>query len=96
MTWFVVFAISVFGLWFWREYRIQQRDLESASSPQRAGERFIGQVLELPDGLTNGSGHVELGRRRWALRGPDVPSGGKVRITGVDGQVLIVDRLPSR
>jgi membrane protein implicated in regulation of membrane protease activity len=25
-----------------------------------------------------------------------VPAGGKVRITGVDGRVLIVDRLPSR
>ena len=96
MTWFVVFAITVFGLWFWREYRIQQRDLDSASSPHRAGERYIGQVLDLPKGMTNGAGHAVLGRRKWLLRGPDVPAGGKVRITGVDGQVLIVDRLPTR
>lgn len=96
MTWFVVFAISAFGLWYWREYRIQQRDLESASSPQRTGERYIGQVIELPEGMANGSGRIRLGNRKWTLRGPDVPSGGKVRITGVDGQVLIVDRMPSR
>lgn len=96
MAWFVVFAISVFGLWFWREYRIQQRDLESASSPHRMGERFIGQVVTVPKGILNGSGRVKLGSRQWSLRGPDIPAGGKARITGVDGRVLIVDRMPGR
>jgi membrane protein implicated in regulation of membrane protease activity len=38
---------------------------------------------------------VKLGNRRWALRGPNVPAGSRVRVTGVDGAVLIVDRLPS-
>jgi membrane protein implicated in regulation of membrane protease activity len=96
MAWFVVFAISVFGLWFWREYRVQQRDLESPSSPHRAGERFIGQIVTVPQGILNGSGQVKLGARKWSLRGPDIPAGGKARITGVDGRVLIVDRVPAR
>jgi hypothetical protein len=30
------------------------------------------------------------------VRGPDIPAGGKARITGVDGRVLIVDRMTSR
>ena len=96
MTWFIVFALSVFALWFWREYRVQQRDLESASSPQRTGERYIGRVVTVPGGIENGSGRVELGRTQWPLRGPDVPAGAKVRITGVDGRVLIVDRMSAR
>jgi membrane protein implicated in regulation of membrane protease activity len=96
MTWFVVFAVTVFGLYFWREYRVQQRDLQSASAPQRTGERYIGQIVTVPDGITDGSGRIELGRRRWALRGPDVPAGSHVRITGVDGTVLIVDRASAR
>jgi membrane protein implicated in regulation of membrane protease activity len=93
MTWFVVFACSVFALYFWREHRVQQQDLQSASSPQRSGERYIGQVLTLPDGMRNGAGKVKLGNRRWSLRGPTVPAGSRVRVTGVDGTVLIVDRL---
>lgn len=93
MTWFVVFACSVFGLYFWREYRVQQQDLQSASSPLRSGERYIGQVLTLPDGMRDGAGKVKLGNRRWKLRGPTVPAGSRVRVTGVDGSVLIVDRL---
>ena len=50
MTWFVVFAFSAFGVWYWRHYTVQQRDLESSSSPQRMGERFIGQVVTVPKG----------------------------------------------
>lgn len=96
MTWFIVFAVSVFALWFWRDYRVQQRDLESASSPHRTGERYIGQVVTVPQGIENGSGRIKLGTRQWSLRGPDVPAGGKVRITGIDGRVLIVDRMSAR
>ena len=94
MAWFVLFAAAVFGFWFWREHKIQQQDLQSATSPHRTGERYIGQVLTLNEGLPEGSGHVKLGNRRWRLRGPQVPAGARVRITGVDGTVLIVDRLP--
>jgi membrane protein implicated in regulation of membrane protease activity len=94
MAWFVVFAITVFGLWFWREYRVQRREMESPMAPHRAGERFIGQVVTLPDGISDGSGRVKLGVRQWHLRGPNVPAGARVRVTGVDGSILIVDRLP--
>jgi membrane protein implicated in regulation of membrane protease activity len=94
MAWFLLFAGTVFGLYFWREYRVQQQDQQSASSPLRTGERYIGQVIVLTDALREGSGHVRLGERRWQLRGPDVPAGTRVRVTGVDGVVLIVDRLP--
>jgi membrane protein implicated in regulation of membrane protease activity len=94
MVWFVLFASTVLALYFWREYRVQQLDLQRASSPQRAGERYIGQVLVLSDGLRDGVGRVKLGNRRWNLRGPNIPAGSRVRVTGVDGSILIVDRLP--
>jgi membrane protein implicated in regulation of membrane protease activity len=94
MAWFVVFACTVFGLYFWREHRVQQQDVQSASSPHRSGERYIGQVLTLSDGMRDGTGKVKLGNRRWRLRGPTVPAGTRVRVMGVDGTVLIVDRLP--
>lgn len=95
MVWFVAFAITVFGLYFWREYRVQQRDQQSASAPHRVGERYIGQVVTVPQGISDGAGRVKLGVRQWSLRGPDVPAGSRVRVTGVDGSILIVDRIPS-
>ncbi len=95
MAWFVVFALLVFGIYFWREYRVQQRELESPTAPHRIGERYIGQVLTVPDGIRDGAAQVKLGSRQWSLRGPNLPAGSRVRVTGVDGSVLIVDRLPS-
>jgi membrane protein implicated in regulation of membrane protease activity len=95
MTLFLVFAGSVFAAYFWYHYRVQQRDLQSASSPLRTGERYIGQVVTVPSGIAEGSGKIKLGPRHWTLRGPNVPAGAKVRVTGVDGTILIVDRLPS-
>lgn len=94
MAWFVLFASTVLALYFWREYRIQQRDLQSSSAPQRGGQRYIGQVLTLSGAIQEGEGRAKLGGRRWNIRGPDTPAGAKVRVTGVDGTVLIVDRLP--
>jgi len=64
MSWFVIFACTVFGLYFWREHRVQQQDLRSASSPQRTGERYIGQVLTLSEGLRD----VEPARSQRARR----------------------------
>ena len=95
MVWFVVFAVTVFGLYFWREHRIQQREIESPSSPLRSGERFIGQVVTLEHAIRGGSARVRLGERNWQIRGPDLPAGSRVRITGVDGTILLVDRLPA-
>jgi membrane protein implicated in regulation of membrane protease activity len=95
MGWFLIFAATAFGLWFWREYRVQQRELQSASAPHRAGQRYIGQVLTLTESINDGLGKAKLGNRQWALRGPNAPAGTRVRVTGVDGVVLIVDRLPA-
>ena len=50
MGWFLIFAASVFALYFWREYKVQQRDMQSAQAPHRTGERQIGQVMTLTDG----------------------------------------------
>ena len=94
MYWFALFASTVLGLYFWREYRVQQRELQSSTAPHRVGQRYIGQVLTLTGAIREGEGRAKLGGRRWSIRGPDVPAGAKVRVTGVDGTVLIVDRMP--
>ena len=47
---------TVFGLYFWREHRIQQQDLQSATPRSACGERYIGQVLTLNDGISGRCG----------------------------------------
>ena len=93
MVWFLIFAATVFALYFWRQYMAKQRELNSPLASHRSGHSHIGQVVVLEQGLQNGSGRIRLGNREWAIRGPNLPAGAKARVTGVDGTVLLVDRV---
>ncbi|PZN33361.1 MAG: hypothetical protein DIU71_05265 [Proteobacteria bacterium] len=93
MKWFLIFAGTVFGLYFWRRYRERQAELNSPLASHRLGHSHIGQIVVLERPLENGVGTVRLGNREWAVRGPNLPAGAKVRVTGVDGTVLLLDRV---
>lgn len=93
MTWFLIFAAVVFALYFWRQYRARQRELNSPLASHRSGHSHIGVVVVLEQGLENGSGRIRLGNREWTVRGPNLPAGAKARVTGVDGTILLVDRV---
>jgi membrane protein implicated in regulation of membrane protease activity len=93
MSWFVIFAACVFGFHFWRRYRERQMELNSPLAEHRLGVRHIGEVVVLERALSGGTGKVRLGNREWTIRGPNLPAGSKVRVIGVDGTVLLVDRV---
>jgi membrane protein implicated in regulation of membrane protease activity len=95
MIWFVSFALTVFGLYFWMQYRSRQRELARPTAEHRLGLRHIGEALTLQAPIHNGSGRVRLGNREWEVRGPNLPAGVRVRVTGVDGTVLLVARTAS-
>jgi len=92
MIWFVIFATAVFAWYFWREYRKRQDELNSPLAEHRSGMRYIGQSLVLEQPIENNSGHIFLGKRQWEVRGPNLPIGSRVRVTGVDGSILLVGR----
>lgn len=93
MIWFVLFACSVFALYFWRRHIERQKELNSPLAGHRSGHSHIGQVVTLEYGLQNGAGKIRLGNRDWPVRGPNLPPGSKARVTGVDGSILLVDRV---
>lgn len=92
MTWFLIFAASVFALYFWLQHRAEQRDMRRPLAEHRSGMRHIGTALELESPIHNGIGKVRLGNRDWSVRGPNLPAGTKVRVTGVQDATLMVDR----
>lgn len=93
MVWFLIFAATVFSLYFWREYVRKQKELNSPLASHRLGHAHIGRVVVLEKGLQNGAGRIRLGAREWPVRGPNLPAGAKARVTGVDGTILLVDRV---
>jgi inner membrane protein len=95
MTWlsFSIFAGIAFAWYFWREHRKRQAELNSPLAEHRQGMRYIGQSLVLEQPIQNNSGRIFLGKREWQVRGPNLPIGSRVRVMGVDGSILLVDRM---
>jgi membrane protein implicated in regulation of membrane protease activity len=58
---------------------------------QRAAA-LVGRTTVLADAIVNGDGRVRIDDTTWRVTGPDLPSGTRVRIAGVDGPVLSVVR----
>jgi membrane protein implicated in regulation of membrane protease activity len=57
---------------------------------QRA-KALIGRVAALDQPIIDGDGKVRFDDAIWTAKGPDLPAGTKVRVTGVDGKVLFVE-----
>jgi inner membrane protein len=58
----------------------------------RRGLRYVGQVHTLGQAIVDGGGRLKLGDGTWKVLGPDLPAGTRVRIVGVDGIALRVER----
>lgn len=57
----------------------------------RRGENLVGQVVEVEQAISGGSGRVRVGDSTWKARGADAKKGVKVRVVGIDSGVLSVE-----
>ena len=71
---------------------LRDRPIES-SDPlmNRRGERQIGQTALVVEAIEHGSGRVKLGDSEWIARGPNVAAGERVRVSGSEGAILLVE-----
>ncbi|MXP26561.1 NfeD family protein [Altererythrobacter indicus] len=56
-------------------------------------QRMAGKMVEVTQAIENGEGRVRLGDSEWLASGPDAAVGTKMRITGANGTVLLVEPL---
>lgn len=55
------------------------------------GSRLIGEPAIVTQAIDGGSGRIKYGDSEWIARGPDAGVGARVRITGSDGAILLVE-----
>jgi membrane protein implicated in regulation of membrane protease activity len=58
----------------------------------RRGEQYVGRVFTLDEAVVNGTGKIRVDDTTWKIRGDDCAAGARVRVTGVDGTVLLIER----
>lgn len=57
----------------------------------RREQQLIGQTSTLEEPIRDGHGRIRLGDTLWLVRGPDLPSGARVRVVAADGGTLRVE-----
>ncbi len=95
MPWqIVIFAVlaivAVFsGRRFLRDHPIDSPD----PLMNQRGARLVGETAVVTEAFAGGTGRIHYGDSEWLARGPDIAAGMRVRITGSDGAVLLVEPL---
>ncbi|OZA93312.1 NfeD family protein [Altererythrobacter sp. H2] len=90
----IVFAVSAFIAVFAGRRLIKDHPVHEADPKMnRRGLRMAGETAVVVEALEGGSGRVRHGDSEWLARGADLPVGTRVRITGSDGSVLLVEPL---
>jgi membrane protein implicated in regulation of membrane protease activity len=54
------------------------------------GSQYVGRTVTVEVAISNGRGKVRVGDTMWTAEGPDTPVGTRVKVTGVNGTVLVV------
>lgn len=57
----------------------------------KRGGRLVGETAVVTQAFDGGTGRVKHGDSEWLARGPDVAVGERVRITGSEGALLLVE-----
>ncbi len=88
----IIFAVlSVISLIMYKQYQKHNPVVIDEPALNRRGEQYVGRVLTLDAPIVNGVGKVNIDDSTWKIRGEDIVEGTKVRVTAVDGTILMVE-----
>ncbi len=88
----VLFAItSIVSVLAWRKYREIRPIISDQPNLNRRGHQYIGRIFSLVDPIVNGVGKVTVDDSTWRVKGPDLPAGTHIKVTGVDGVIFKVE-----
>jgi len=88
----IAIFIPLMGLFLWGGLRLRKLWLRRGAKERLnvGAERYVGRRARVAEAIVNGQGSVALGDSVWPARGPDLPAGADVTVTGFDGIVLTV------
>lgn len=89
--WIIFAGISVGSIVLSRLFLRKHPGVEDNITLNQRGVQYIGRQFTLTDAIQNGRGKIHVDDTQWAVEGPDLDAGAVVRVTGVDGTLLIVE-----
>lgn len=88
----VLFAVISVATVFWVRRFANAQDVASEDKDlNQRGAQYLGRVVVVEDDISGGRGRVRVGDTLWMAMGADAPKGSRVRITGANGTVFLVE-----
>ena len=84
-------SISLILVYSARRYLNYKPIVSSDPLLNHRGGRMVGETALVVQPIESGSGRVRVGDSEWIARGPDTAAGERVRISGNDGAILLVE-----
>ena len=85
-------AVSVASVGLWHGFLKKHPTVTDQPTLNRRGSQYIGRTFTLTDPIVNGRGRIRVDDTGWQVAGAaDLPAGGQVRVTGVQGTLLLVE-----
>lgn len=90
----VIFAVLAIVSVFTGKRYLAANPIESADPKMNdRGARLVGEMVVVTHAIDGGNGRVKQGDSEWLAKGPDAEPGTRMRVSGHDGVVLLVEHL---
>lgn len=89
LTLFAVISVAtVFGV---RRFANAQTVESAEKDLNQRSAQYFGRIVVVEEDISDGRGRVRVGDTLWPASGSDAPKGSRVRITGANGTVFVVE-----
>lgn len=90
----VIFAVLAIALVFMGKRYLRRNPIEPVDPAMNdRGARLQGEIVTITHAIDGGSGRARHGDTEWLVKGPDAEPGTRMRVSGHDGAVLLVEHL---
>lgn len=87
-------VLSVVLVWASRQFLTRHPIESDHPTLNQRGVSYIGRVFVVEQEIRNGSGKIRVGDSLWLAEGDDAEAGARVKVTGVNGSALVVEKAP--
>ena len=88
ITFAIISCITVF---FVRRFAGPEMAVSDEPGLNVRADQYVGRVVMVEEAIADGRGKVRVGDTLWPAQGLDAPQGARVKITGAQGTVLLVE-----
>jgi inner membrane protein len=87
----LVFLVLSLVLAYYGKRMMDKGEVTDQPLLNKRSEQMIGRTATLAEPIKEGYGRIRIGDTLWRVKGPDMPTGARVKVSTVQGNELVVE-----